>query len=84
MSETTIDPNMPLVLPESKLHRDTIRLKPFADDYQEALQIQIVASGVVRQLTVQEILRQAIREGLPTVRKRYEAAATAAIKAGKK
>ena len=57
------------------------RVKLYVDDHKQAIEIQEEAQGLFRQLTIQEILREAIHIGLPLVAKRYRAAIKAAIDA---
>jgi hypothetical protein len=63
---------------------DTVsKLKLFEADHDLAVKIQNAAQPVFRQLTLQEIIREAIHLGMPLVQKRYEAAVEAVKKATK-
>lgn len=81
MREKTITDSMPRVTPETLvIHANTQKVKLYVADNDLALEIQEDAAPILRQLTVQEILREAIHEGLPLVQKRYRAAVDAAAK----
>lgn len=56
------------------------KLKLFEADHDLAVAIQNNAQPVFRQVTLQEIMREAIHLGLPLVQKRYSAAVEAAKK----
>lgn len=87
MTEDTVEHDMPrMVTPELEpsLTTETVsRMKLYADDHALALKTQEQASALFRQITLQEILREAVHEGLPLVVKRYKAAVDAAKKADK-
>ena len=58
------------------------KLKLFVEDHDMALKIQKLAQPMF-QITLQEILRDAIHSGLPAVMNRYKAAVEAARNADK-
>ena len=82
MSKNTIEPNMPRDTQPLAVHEDhSLKLKLYSADFDLAHNIQTDASVIFRGLTLQEILREAIHHGLPTVQKRYKAAVEAGLKA---
>mgnify|MGYP001616831028 CR=1 FL=1 len=82
MSENTIDPNMPRETTPLTVHEDHhLKLKLYGADHKLAHDIQADAAVLFRGLTLQEILRDAIHAGLPSVQKKYRAAVEAALKA---
>lgn len=87
MKQDTVEhDSMPRVTPEQEppLTTETVsRIKLYEADHDLALRAQEQASVLYRQITLQEILREAIHIGLPLVAKRYKAAAEAAKKADK-
>lgn len=87
MKEDTVEhDSMPRVTPEPEppLTTETVsRLKLYEADHEMAVRTQELAQVLYRQITLQEILREAIHTGLPLVAKRYKAAAEAAKKADK-
>ncbi len=54
------------------------KIKLYVDDHKLAAAMAEEAQSVFRQLTIQELLREAIHIGLPAVIKRYRAAVEAA------
>jgi hypothetical protein len=58
-------------------------LKLFEADQELAVEILNQAQPHIRSLTLQEIIREAVHSGLPTVSKRYKALAEAARKVDK-
>lgn len=94
MTENTIDNYMPR--PATKLAEDlqrlellavseqTSRLKLYEVDLEAAVDLQKEAQPIFRQLTQQEIIREAVHAGMPHVVRRYKAAIAAAATADKK
>lgn len=87
MNQNTIEHDMPrTVTPATAppVTSETVsKLKLYADDHELAVKIQTLVQPIFRQITLQEILREAVRAGLPAVAGRYEAAVLAARKADK-
>lgn len=84
MSEHTMEHDMPRTVTTTPLPSETVsKLKLYTEDYDEAVKLQKKAQPVFRQITLQEIYREAIHAGLPAVVKRYTAAVEAAAKADK-
>lgn len=84
MTEHTIEHYMPRKLPTEQTTTETVsRLKLYTDDHDEAVELQKQVQPIFRQLTLQEIIREAVHEGLPAVIKRYTAAVAAAKEADK-
>lgn len=85
MNEHTIEHDMPRpVTAESALPSETVsKLKLYTADHDIAVKLQKRAQPIFRQITLQEIYREAIHVGLPAVVKRYTAAVEAAAKADK-
>lgn len=80
MRRTTQEP--PRTTPEKLvLDENIFKMKLYLVDHELALQIQDEASVVFRQLSMQQVLREAVHAGLPIVAKRYRAAVDAAIEA---
>ena len=63
---------------ELTVMEEPLRLKIFEADHTLAGEIQKVGQQAVRNLTLNEILREAIHAGLPVIARRYEAMANAA------
>ena len=69
---------------ESQLTGEVVsKLKLYESDHALAVKLQEQVQPLFRQITIQEILRDAIHAGLPVVSKRYKAAVEAAKKADK-
>lgn len=87
MSKNTIEHDMPRQVtpePEPLVTTDLVtRVKLYEADHELAVKTQEQAQVISRQITIQEVLREAIHVGLPLVAKRYKAAAKAALKASK-
>jgi hypothetical protein len=79
---TTLDNNsMPTLagpIPSSDL---VSKIRLYEEDHELASKVQDQAQTIFRQITLQEILREAVHAGLPIVAKRYRAAVDAAKKA---
>ena len=55
-------------------------MKLYASDHKLVVDLKEKVSDVIRGITMQELLREAVHEGLPQVAARYTAAITAARK----
>lgn len=84
MSTTTVTPNMPRQTPQETatgdlpLMEEPLRLKIFEVDHTTAADVQKIGAQVIRNLSVNEVLREAIHAGLAIVARKYEAMAKAA------
>lgn len=87
MTEDTLEHDMPRTEPPVEITPMTTevvsRIKLYEADHLLAVKTQEQAQVLFRQLTVQEVLREAVHVGLPFVIKRYKAAVEAAKKADK-
>jgi len=83
MTKDTLEHDMPRTDTPTITSETVSKLKLYASDHETAIKIQDLAQPVFRQLTIQEILREAVHAGLPSVLKRYAAAVAAARKADK-
>lgn len=63
---------MPPTTPLPPITDRVTKVKLFEDDHNEAIEIQQRGETVFRGLTLQQIVREAVRVGLPVVRKRYD------------
>jgi hypothetical protein len=87
MTENTIDTYMPrqATKPDALVvSEQTSRLKLYEVDLEAAGDLQTEAQPIFRQLTQQEIIREAVHAGMPHVVRRYKAAVAAAATADKK
>lgn len=76
MNDTTLTPTMPRPPTnpaELVVMDEPLRLKIFEVDHLAAAEIQKTGQQVVRNLSVNAILREAIHAGLPAVLRRYQA-----------
>lgn len=78
MSEHTIAHYMPRKLSSDTIAETVSKIKLFESDHSDAVKLHEKAQRILRALTLQEIIREAVREGLPAVIKRYTAAVEAA------
>lgn len=84
MTDDTVGNDMPRTITAETppLTSETVsKMRLYAVDYELAVKTQEQAQAMFRQLTIQEILREAVHAGLPAVVKRYAAAVAAAKKA---
>lgn len=84
MKDTIVTPHMPrqptqdTPTAELTVMEEPLRLKVFEVDHTEAAKVQKVGGQVIRNLSVNEVLREAIHAGLPIVLRKYEALAKTA------
>jgi len=83
MTQDTIDNDMARPITPPPISETVSKLKLYKADHELAIKIQQFAQPIFRQLTLQDILREAIHAGLPSVVKRYAAASVAAKRADK-
>lgn len=88
MPDPKVTPDMPPQPPRDtdsdasdlEVMDEPLRIKVFEEDHEDAGKVQTLAQNIMRTITLNEIIREAIHEGLPAVRRKYEAMVAAAKK----
>lgn len=73
MPKTTPD-NTPETLP---VMEEPVRVKLYEADHAQALEIQTLAKRINRTITLHEVIREAVHNGLQLTKRKYEAATEA-------